>query len=102
MKIDIYKVLGVTKPIRIIPQSDDLILLVGVTNNEITKNGSGSQIFKNFDEAKKVFPELNPEVGSENFTWSQGYDELRRSPFGIGKTKAVRFETRIAYEYLSR
>lgn len=101
MKIDIYKILGVEKPKRVVPESDDLILLVGVSNNEITKNGSGSQIFKTFDEAKNVFPELNPEKWSENFTCSQGYEELRRSPFGIGKTKAVRFETRIANEYLS-
>ena len=98
MEVDIYKLLGVKKPERDIPQSDDLILLVGVVNNEITKDGSGKQIFQNFDEAKKVFSELDAEKWSENFTWSLGYQERRPAQ----KKKMVRFETRIAYEYLSR
>ncbi len=104
MEIDIYNFLGIKKPERVIPQIDDLIMLVGVVDNIITKNGVGSQIFRNFDEAKKVFPELNAENWSDNFTWSQGYQKLRYyqySPFGFEKTEAVRFETRIAYERLS-
>jgi hypothetical protein len=93
MKINLFR-----QPKKVIPKSDDLILLVGVVNNEITKNGNGKQIFQNFDEAKKVFPELDAEKGSENFTWCQGYQERRLA----SKKKMVRFETRIAYEYLSR
>lgn len=104
MKIDIYKILGKEKTTGVIPQENDLIILVGVLDNQITKNGEGFQVYENFNDAKKYFPELDAEKWSANFTKSFGFNELRYyqySPFGLKRTKAIRFETRNAYNLYS-
>lgn len=104
MEIDIYKIFNVKKNERTIPQKNDLIMLVGVYNNKITETGCGNQIFLNIDEARKIFPELNPVEGSENFTSSQGYESLSYNQYlaySGSKKVAVRFETKNAFNFLS-
>jgi hypothetical protein len=78
-----------------IPLPSDKILLVGVENNQITENGMGSQIFESFEEVIRLFPEIEPEKASENFTWSLGYQDVEGE-------KMIRFETNQAKKHLSR
>ncbi|HFK5593110.1 TPA: PIN domain-containing protein [Elizabethkingia anophelis] len=60
------------------------VIICGVDENGvITKDGSGSKEFENFQKAKEVFPELEIDNTSENFT----------NALGNKITENLRFET---------
>lgn len=61
------------------------VLVCGIMDGRITEDGRGIQEFKNFAEAKKAFPDLDPVLGTERFTNAM---EDR-----IGDCQATRFET---------
>jgi hypothetical protein len=61
------------------------VRVVGVVNNRITPNGSGYQDFSNLDEARKVFPDINPDVNGQRFCWAM-QDSVNGKP-------TIRFET---------
>lgn len=71
--------------------SPDLpVIVCGVVDGEITENGSGGQRFANLEDARKVFPDLDPAQNTKRFTWAaKGGDNL------------VRFETWKANEIYS-
>jgi len=50
--------------------------------------------FKNLEEAKKQYPDLNPDVNGQNFTWAM-HDVVDGKP-------AMRFESWSANEIFSR
>lgn len=67
------------------------VIICGVENNEITKDGTGTQEFKSFNEAKEIFPTLIIDKGSKDFTI--GFKSSLCSP--------IRFETWKANELYS-
>lgn len=73
--------------------SKDLpVIICGVDDNGlITKDGSGLMEFENFQKAKEIFPELEIDTSSENFT----------NALGNKITGSLRFETWKALEYYS-
>jgi len=50
--------------------------------------------FPNLDEAKKVYPDLDPDVNGQNFTWAM-HDKVDGQP-------AMRFESWAAEAIFSR
>ena len=58
------------------------VQVCGVIDGKITSNGSGSMMFSNFAEAKKVFPDLDPSHNGKRFTWAM-----------YGEKNATRFDT---------
>ena len=48
------------------------VVLYGVSDYKITEDGSGTQEFASFRQAKKIFPGLSVEKSSENFTEALG------------------------------
>ncbi|MCT3702477.1 DUF4935 domain-containing protein [Elizabethkingia anophelis] len=68
------------------------VIICGVDDNGIiTKDGSGFIEFENFQKAKEVFPELEIDTASENFT----------NALGNKITDPLRFESWKALEYYS-
>lgn len=66
------------------------VILCGVRDGEITEDGLGSQQFANFDEAKKAFPDLDPDKNTTRFTWAAKGGEM-----------LTRFETWKANDFYS-
>jgi len=50
--------------------------------------------FASLEDAKKVYPDLDPDINGENFTWAM-HDK-------VDGQKAMRFESWKAYESFSR
>lgn len=50
--------------------------------------------FANLEEAKKVYPDLDPDINGKRFTWAM-HDKINGRP-------AMRFESWEAYEIFSR
>lgn len=67
------------------------VIVAGVQDGKITPDGLGAMEFENFAAAKAVFPDLDPAVNGQRFTWAMSG--------GIGKT---RFETWEANAFYSR
>jgi hypothetical protein len=67
------------------------VLVVGVMDGKITKNGAGAQRFADLKDAQTVFPDLNPTAHGPRFT----------SALGDPETDVMRLETHIAYAILS-
>ena len=59
------------------------VIVCGVDDGKITDDGLGAQEFKNFNDAKRVFPDLNIHKNSKNFTGA----------FGNKLSGPLRFET---------
>lgn len=61
------------------------VLVCGIVGGKITEDGQGIQRFEDFAAAKEAFPDLDPMLGTERFTWAMA-DR-------IGDRPATRFET---------
>jgi hypothetical protein len=48
------------------------VLVCGVSNGQLTPNGHGGHRFRTLEEARKVFPDLDPDRNTERFTWALG------------------------------
>lgn len=70
------------------------VQVVGVDQNRITPNGGGYQEFTNLTEAKQVFPDLDPHINGQRFTWAMAGR--------VGEQPAIRFETWAANDMYSR
>lgn len=66
------------------------VIVVGVIDGQITPDGKGSQTFANLEEARKVFPDLDPDHNTKRFTWAAKGGEM-----------LTRFETWKANEFYS-
>lgn len=75
-------------------QKEMRVQVVGVRENKITRDGSGTQIFETLTGAKEVFPGIDLEKNTKEFTWAV---------LGTYNGKVcVRFETWEAYNRLSQ
>ena len=67
---------------------------MGVSNGQITPNGEGWQQFSNLAEAKKVFPDLDPSINGQRFSWAMAGS--------VNGKPAILFETWAANDIYSR
>jgi transposase-like protein len=72
------------------------VQVVGVKDGEITPNGHGYQMFPNLTEAKKVFPDLDPDHSGKRFSWA-----MRGETPGPDSYPAMRFESWAAEQMYS-
>jgi len=72
-------------------RDDARVVVIGVRDGIITKDGSGFQNFKNLQEAREVFPDLDIYKNSKSFTSAMGNPEK----------DAMRFESLRAYDLYS-
>lgn len=72
------------------------VQVVGVKDGEITPNGHGYQMFPNLTEAKKVFPDLDPDHNGKRFSWA-----MRGETPGPDSYPAMRFESWAAEQMYS-
>lgn len=70
------------------------VKVIGVDQNRITPDGRGYQIFTNLEEARKVFPDLDPSINGRRFTWAMSGSENGQPE--------IRFETWAANNIYSR
>jgi hypothetical protein len=70
------------------------VIVVGAENGEITRDGKGVQEFQSIQEARNVFPDIDPDKNTSRFTWAM--KEMRE-----GKILRLHFETWAAYELYS-
>lgn len=74
--------------------SDVPVIVVGVSNGEITETGLGYQEYGSITTAQIQFPDLDPNQNTPRFTWAM--KEMRN-----GKVARLRFETWNAYDLYS-
>lgn len=70
------------------------VIIVGVRDGQVTEDGKGEQEFPSIDEAREIFPDLDPAKNTERFTQAM-------QTMVEGRVVGLRFETWKAYQLYS-
>jgi hypothetical protein len=70
------------------------VIVVGVSEGQVTEDGKGEQTFPSIEQAREVFPDLDPAKNTERFTQAM-------QTTVEGRVVGLRFETWKAYQLYS-